>query len=307
MGIKVLKGGLLSTIQDSGRQGFQEYGFVVGGAMDTWAMKLANLLLGNHPNEGVIEMTMIGATFEFDTDTTICMCGADMKPTINDISVQNGQSIFVKKGDVLTFKNTAKGCRIYLAISGGFACEQVLNSKSTYINADIGKRIEAGDYVSINQPNKISTIKQRLDPNLFSYINDKTIRYTEGRHAHWFSNNLEGNEYKISSESNRMGYRLTGQPIRTNVKNEVITEGTVFGTIQVPPNGQPIVLMADRQPTGGYPKIGEVITADFPKLAQCKPGDTIRFKKVTLREAQQIYRENSKTINILQKLLKMKG
>lgn len=302
MGIRIIKGGLLSTIQDGGRHGYQAYGFVVGGAMDSWAMKLANRIVKNDLNAAVVEMTMIGAIFEFDENTYISICGADMSPTINDIPVRNGKAIFVKKGDILSFKQAREGCRTYLAVSGGFNVAEVLHSKSTYLNANIGKRLESGDVLPIYQTSNIPNLKQRLSPSVFTYMNQTTIRYVEGRHAHWFSSELEGETYKINTQSNRMGYRLNGPILRTTVDDQVITEGTTFGTIQVPPNGQPIILMADRQPTGGYPKIGEVITVDLRILAQRKPGDEIEFKKVTLQEAQKIYREQAKTIQILEKM-----
>nr|WP_249310481.1 biotin-dependent carboxyltransferase family protein [Bacillus sp. FJAT-49736] len=296
---------MLTTLQDSGRTGFQRFGFVVSGAMDSWAMQLANSCLGNNQNEAVLEMTLLGATFEFEADTEVCFCGANMNPTLNGKPVYNGTPISVKKGDILEFHNAEHGCRAYLAVKGGFISEDILHSKSTYIKAGIGKKLEAGDRLLIREIPMTANKKWRLSPSLFTYINSETIRFTEGRQYGWLSPNaFETRSYQVEVNSDRMGYRLNGDPVFLQEKRELITEGAAFGTIQIPPNGQPIILMVDRQPTGGYPKIGEVITADLPKIAQRKPGDFIRFQKVSIQEAQATLLERNKLLNMLQTIIR---
>ncbi|WP_048600824.1 5-oxoprolinase subunit C family protein [Rubeoparvulum massiliense] len=316
-GIRITKSGLLTTIQDLGRLGYQSRGVNASGAMDTYAMKLANLLVGNNEQEAVLEMTLIGAHMVFEEERVVALTGANMSPTLNHQKVELGMPITVKVGDELRLKSASTGCRTYLAVQGGFALPDVLNSKSTSLKAKIGgfqgRPLEVGDVLLLQRSSHSTThLNWKLSPWLFHYMDEEMpiIRYIQGRQYHWFTEEthqlFNQASFTISPQSDRMGYRLEGPPLQLKVQQELLTEGTAFGTIQVPPNGQPIILMADRQPTGGYPKIGNVIQVDLPKLSQLPPGRKLRFQEVSIQEAQQLLRQQDKLLRCICRAIRLK-
>ncbi|MBB6453641.1 antagonist of KipI [Salirhabdus euzebyi] len=317
MGIKVLKSGLHSTIQDIGRIGLQALGVGVSGAMDVYAMRMANILVGNNEKEAVMEITWIGPVLEFEQDGVISLFGAEMSPTINRETIQMGCPILVRKGDVLRLGVSKKGCRCYLAIRGGFDVSSVFGSKSTYSLGEFGgfkgRALQEGDTIYWNEVSLMKNLSSnwRLSPKLNHYQNNNVIRFVAGKQYSWFTENSQNvfasQLYTVTLDSNRTGYRLCGeQSLKVENDKELLTEGTVFGTIQIPQNGQPIVLMADRQPTGGYPKIGEVITVDLRVLAQKKPKDMIYFQPVSLKEAHQQLILLEKEIKLVKKIVNQK-
>jgi len=296
MGFKVIKPGMLSTIQDLGRFGYQKSGIIVGGAMDKLALRIGNLLLGNSENEAGLEITLIGPALLFDKEQLIVLTGADLSPSIDGRPVIMWRPTQVAKGAVLSFGKPIKGCRTYLSVAGGFKISPDLGSCATYLQAGIGgwegRALKAGDHIPFKQVYK-STGKFTWSPDLKLYPKsaNQVIRVIAGpefnsftkESIHAFFTHL----FTINKENNRMGYRLDGPEIQPAEKKDMLSSAVTFGTIQVPPRGNPIILMADCQTTGGYPRIANVITADLSILAQKQTGSEIKFELVTLAEGQK--------------------
>lgn len=304
MGIKVLKGGLLSTIQDTGRFGYRKDGIIVSGAMDSLALRTGNLLVGNPQDEAGIECTLAGPTIRFEAEQLIALTGADLSAVLDKMPLQMWRPVLVKKGSVLSFGAAKTGCRTYLSVSGGFSVPKVLGSRSTYLRAEFGgwngRALQAGDYIPFRERyhEALQDFNWSCDlSTLYPDLNDHVIRVIEGPEFELFSLNSKQaffeKEFQLSNESDRMGYRLKGEALKLERPREMISSAVTFGTVQVTSNGDPIVLMADHQTTGGYPRIVQVITADFSKLAQLQSGQKIRFELLTLAQAHAalLYRE----------------
>jgi antagonist of KipI len=298
--IRIIKGGLLSTVQDTGRYGFQRYGMPAGGAMDVFSLLLANRILGNQQNAPCIETTMDGPMILFKAEAYITICGADMQPRINDKSVKNNRVIIAKPGDVLSFKGLRTGCRSYIAFAGGLKIEPVMGSCATYLPAGIGgfkgRKLKAGDEIELaNQP--VSLVDFSLPENLNLIDKPKSpIRIIPGPEISYFAfssiQKLLNSDFTILPQSDRMAYRLDGVPVFPLAgKADIISSGIPFGTIQIPADGQPIIMMADRPTTGGYPRIAVVASVDLPRLAQLKPGDRIQFREIGLEQAGKLYQQ----------------
>ncbi|WLR42438.1 biotin-dependent carboxyltransferase family protein [Bacillus carboniphilus] len=294
--ILVEKPGLFSTIQDIGRHGYQQFGVVVSGAMDPLAHQLSNILVGNPPSETTIEITMSGPTLTFFSDCVIAICGGEFQASIENQSIPMWRTIYVRKNSTLKIGPTLKGARGYIAISGGIDVPNQLNSKSTYIKANLGglkgRPLQKNDILHIgneadlnkkikkslcSSPSHFSLMKQSISPNVYTYITDRSIQFTKGIHYDWLHQNaktlMQSNCFTVTPQSNRMGYQLDGPNLLLNKKQEVLSTAVNVGTIQVLPSGKPIILLADRQTTGGYPMIGQVSLADLPKLAQTRIGE----------------------------------
>lgn len=325
MSIKVLHQGLLTTIQDLGRYGFQKFGVIVGGAMDSYSLRLGNLLVGNTENEAALEITLYGTTLQFEEDTLIAITGANFLPTINDRPAPLWSPIIVRKNSVLKFHTAIDGSRAYIAIAGGIDIPEVMGSKSTYLRANIGgfkgRALQKGDVLPLTSSkifnSKTSKIRQKNKGNWSINYNElinlgkhQIIRVIQGTEFDRFDKEsqykLLTEVFTLSLQSDRMGYRLEGSSLSLSENFELLSEGVTFGTIQIPPSGQPIILMADRQTTGGYPKIGQVISADLPTLAQLPPKATIQFKLVTLEEAEQAFIQNEQKIHLIKKAINFK-
>lgn len=309
--LKIIKSGLQTTVQDLGRYGFQKYGVIASGAMDPFAHRIANLLVGNEEGEATIEITLVGPVIQFQAEVFIALCGGDLSPKINGQDVGMWRTIAVQKGDSLTFGAPRTGCRTYLAISGGLAVPKVMHSKSTYLRAGIGgfhgRALKAGDEIELNPlPNeRIAALRKETDwmaPPL-RYSDSPVIRIMKGRQFELFNDDSKKrvftDAFSVSSHSDRMGYRLEGSLLSLEEPSELISEAVAFGSIQVPSDGNPIVLLADRQTTGGYPKIGQVASVDLPLVSQLKPGNQLRFQEVSLQEAQALYIEQEQRIREL--------
>ena len=289
--IRIIKAGLQTTVQDNGRWGFQQYGMPVAGAMDINSLHLANKLVNNDLNEACLEATIDGPTIEFEAETYISICGANMQAQINTTSVEMYKTLYVKQGDILSFKGLIRGCRVYIAFAGGIRVPKVMGSKSTYLRGKLGgfngRELKSGDEIEIGT-NNINEIKVATNDEIPVFKDSFTARIIAGPEAEYFS--LKGletflyAEYTLSQQCDRMGYRLAGEKIEHKSKVEIISSGIAFGTIQVPSHGEPIIMMADRQTTGGYPRIACVISEDLPYLAQLKRGDKLRFKEVKLND-----------------------
>jgi len=293
--IEVLKPGFYTLIQDLGRFGFQEFGMPVSGVMDTDSYQLANWLVGNVSSEAVLEITMVGPRLEFKKDTFIGLSGADISPEIDGKTIEMYKTTKVLKGSVLTFGTLKSGCRSYLSVVGGFNVATVMGSRSTYAYASIGgiegRELRKGDVLKIGEQRiaKIISVPKNLQIQQFSLM---PLRVLEGAEFYLLSDddkNLFFNqEFTVSVNSNRMGFRLEGVCL-TTLKVDMISSGIVKGTIQLPPSGKPIILLAEAQTTGGYPRVLNVIKSDLNLLAQHRPGSKIRFRKVNLEEAQVNY------------------
>ncbi|EDL66145.1 biotin-dependent carboxyltransferase family protein [Bacillus sp. SG-1] len=316
MGFTVEKSGLLSTIQDSGRTGYRRIGMPVSGAMDDKAFRFANLLVGNNEGDEALEVTLQGPVLHFKSDTVIAISGADLNPSINNEPVPNNKPLLVGKGDVLRFGMAEKGMRAYVAFKGGLKVVKQLGSSSTNTLAKLGgykgRALKAGDKIALNiEGHKDKQIQWSLSPTLFTYLQKKEVRIIRSRQWDWFTEEAQmhflSGSFTIKPESDRMGYRLSGPALALKQSQELLTEGIAKGTIQVPASGQPIILMADSQPTGGYPKIANVITADLPIIAQLKPNESLSFKEVTLEEAYEALRETEAEMKMIRAAVRMKN
>ncbi|MDM5314987.1 biotin-dependent carboxyltransferase family protein [Fictibacillus sp. b24] len=330
--IKITKPGLLTSVQDLGRYGYQKYGVITSGVMDTTAHRIANLLVGNDEKEATLELTLLGPDMEFSEDTLISICGGNLSPSINGKSVKLWRSVLVKAGSKLKFGGCKTGCRAYLAVAGGFDVPEVMNSKSTYIRAGIGghngKALQNDDELSVGELNELSrqisgVLAEEVKENSFaemqwtissdfivSSVSKPNVRVMKGRQYEWFTKDsqmkLFTEHFEVTSQSDRMGYRLKGPELSLENEQEMLSEAVSFGTIQVPSEGNPIVLLADRQTTGGYPKIGQIATVDLSIMAQLKPGDKVQFVEVSHEVAQQLYLDREKKLHQLKQGIALK-
>ena len=312
--IEVLAPGPLSSLQDLGRHGFQRYGVGPAGAMDDWSHRLANLLVGNLPEEATLEITLLGPSLRFHEATLIAITGADLGARLNDQPVTPGWPLRVAAGSLLAFGRRRLGCRAYLAVRGGYAVAPVMGSRSTARRAGFGgfegRALRKGDRLAIGPSSDVTARLPPAPPAGFVSAEcpapgPAPLRVLTGQQWAQFSaeaqQRLLGEAYVVHQQSDRMGYRLSGPPLALRAPLEMISEAVAFGTVQVPPDGQPIVLMADRQTTGGYPKIASVLSIDLPRLAQAVPGDTLRFAPSTLAEARVLDAARESTLARLQR------
>ncbi|WP_341215470.1 biotin-dependent carboxyltransferase family protein [uncultured Wocania sp.] len=279
--IKVIKSGFFSTIQDFGRMGFQQYGVPYSGVMDYNSASIANAILGNDKKAAVIEMTMVGATLQFNGDTNICISGADMSPNINSNRIKLHKNIAVKAGDVLSFGKLNYGFRCYLAVSGGFKTEVVMGSKSMYKGITNPFLLNKNDELPI----LYSTINNRKHASIKvnrNHFISKKIEVFKGPEFEYLS--IEQQEkffskiFKISKENNRMAYQL--EDTLKNKLEPIITSSVLPGTVQLTPSGKLIILMRDCQTTGGYPRILQLKETSINILSQKFTGQNITFKLV---------------------------
>ena len=296
MGIQIINGGFLTTVQDMGRYGYQETGMSVSGVMDTRAASLANILVGNDTNEAVIEITMMGPTMKFTEDEIIAVTGGDLGAKIDGKPVERYRAVLVKAGQTLSFMGMYGGSRAYIAFAGGLDIPLVMGSRSTNMKAGIGgyqgRKLAKDDVIAFRSPGaEPKNIGNRYTSPEFMPRAEYTLRVLLGPQDDAFTESgiqtfLSG-VYTLTPEFDRMGCRLEGEVIEHIKDGNIISDGIAFGAIQVPSAGKPIIMLADRQTTGGYTKIANVITADFRILGQLKAGDKVRFEKVSIREAQE--------------------
>lgn len=317
MSITVLKPGLLSSFQDLGRHGHQHLGVPVGGAMDSRAHRLANILAGNPENEATLEITLTGPTLRFNAPACIAISGAQLSPTLNGEPVPNNRPLVIRTNDVLAFGERKSGVRAYIAWHGGIELSRVMGSTSTYLRGGFGgfqgRALKKDDVLKLRHDIGAATlddlardlwrIKVYLPASL-GQMPRAAIRVLRSAHTDLFvDTSVEDfftNEYRVSPASERMGYRLEGTPLTLKSSTQQLSEATSFGSIQVPADGMPIILMADRQTTGGYAKIAHVAAIDLPVIAQCMPGENLRFSEITLTEAQQLDSQREEAFGRLQ-------
>ncbi|WP_368488258.1 biotin-dependent carboxyltransferase family protein [Clostridium sp. BJN0013] len=332
MNISVLKSGFLTTIQDLGRVGYQKYGVIVGGAMDTYALRVGNILIGNKEGEGALEITLIGPYLSMPKGTLFSITGGDFLPTIDEKTVPMWRPVYLNRDAILKFSNCRLGCYGYLCVAGGFDVPEIMGSKSTYIKAKIGgysgRALKEGDRINLNPPevqsvNIINTLWKKSASQIFTTVNWYVRGYKEENSAHSFIRIVRGRNFKdftegslkrffhdpfkISHQSDRMGYRLLGPTLKLRKTFDMISEAVSFGTVQIPLDGNPIILLADRQTTGGYPKIGEIASVDIGKIVRMKPGEKIIFREISLKDAESLYFNREKYIGDLKKAIYLKN
>ncbi|MGO0059954.1 biotin-dependent carboxyltransferase family protein [Brevibacillus fluminis] len=301
--IEVVKAGTLTTVQDLGRYGYQQYGVPVSGAADSIALRVANLLVGNPESAAGLELTLTGPILRFAADSLICLTGGTVGATLDGKPIEMYKSILAQAGSTLRVGPVVRGCRAYLAVHGGVDVPPIMGSRSTYLRGKIGgfqgRALDAGDRLAIGPCRNGSatyakTLKQmanrRLHPSRIpDYPVKKQVHVIMGPHRDAFTEacikRFWAEGYAVTTQADRMGVRCQGEPLRHKSGADVISGAVPVGAVQIPADGQPIILLCDRQPTGGYTRIGTVITADLPLVAQARPQDILHFQPISLQAA----------------------
>lgn len=327
MSLRIIKAGISSTLQDTGRRGFQAAGVPVSGAMDVDSMRLANLLCGNNPGAVVLETTLHGAEWLVEEEQLIAFSGAGATLLINNQPAPFNKSIRVRACSLLSLKPSPNGCRSYLAIAGGFKAKTDLKSSSTYKPAFFGgyngRSLKSGDLVEWN-PVK-SSLSERIIDSIslkgkdfsvagwsvdFYQSYKKIIRVFKGPEWDWYDHlnqeKLFSDSFGISNQSDRMGYRLTGSSLNGSKKFELISTTVCMGVLQVTHDGNLVLLMADAQTTGGYPRIAVVAAVDLPDCAQLRPGDRIHFQEIPFDQASSLFLEREVKLDRIEKAISTK-
>ena len=302
--IEVIDAGALTTVQDVGRYGFQRYGVPVSGAMDGFALRIANLLVGNAEDGAALEMTIVGPELLFLDNAVIALAGADMQPRIDDVAAPSWQAFAVAKGATLSFRGLRAGARTYLAVAGGIDVPVVLRSRSTYLRSRFGgfagRALQPGDRLARGGAPHTIEVRQMPAAWLPTYLGSHRVRVVPGPQDAAFTargvQTLLCSAYTIGAQSDRMGYRFEGPRIEHQAGADILSDGTPAGAVQVAGDGMPLVLLADRGTTGGYAKIATVISVDLPRLAQSRPGDRVFFDAVTVGEAHEALRRQEALI-----------
>ncbi|MEK7723621.1 MAG: biotin-dependent carboxyltransferase family protein [Acidobacteriota bacterium] len=305
---------LLATIQDLGRNGFRSLGINPNGAMDKTAVRLINILLGNNENEAVLEIHFPTPKILFKENALVALGGADFGAKIDEVSIENWQTVWVEKGQALQFTQKNSGNRLYLSVKGGFKINEWLGSKSTNLKAKLGgfegRNLQKDDEIEFKVKNQKPTLKKypKISQYSFHYSTNSKIRILEGFEFGLLtplsSENFLRQKFTITQNSDRMGFRLESEPLYLMQEKELVSSAVDFGTIQLLPNGQLIVLMADHQTTGGYPRIGNVISVDLPFLAQKGVNETIGFEIISLEEVENLALKFERDLNFLKTAIK---
>lgn len=305
MEITVIRSGMLTTVQDLGRTGHRASGVPLSGAMDACALRVANLLVGNPENAAALECTFVGPELVFSADAVLALGGADFE------GLESWRPIMVRAGDRVKLGAARSGCRGYLAVAGGLDVPTVLGSRSTYLRTGFGgmqgRALRDGDVLAAPDVTRHVTNHWRIDLRILpAYSAMPTVRVVRGAQLDDFGAAFFEPEFKILAQSDRMGVRLGGAKLARIGAVELVSSAVAPGTVQVPPDGQPIILMADAQTIGGYPQAAHVISVDLPLVAQLRPGDRVKFAEVSLDEAQQLLRRRDHDLAMLHEGLMQK-
>ncbi|SCT83327.1 allophanate hydrolase subunit 2 [Staphylococcus xylosus] len=301
MSIKILNPGLFSTVQDLGRIGYQDQGFSTAGALDTYALRIGYTLIGN--NGPAIEFTIVGPTIQFLTDNTFVLTGGHFEATLNNQVISSQTVIFVKKGDELKIGTVVDGARGYILFGKPLNIQKVANSYSTHTRSNIGgykgRALKSNDVITCQQNNMYA---ERIGLSCpVEALNRQTIHIIEGPQIESFSNEakqkLVNEAFKISEKSDRMGFRLQGEKIAPIESADIISEPVALGSIQVPNDGNPIILLNDKQTVGGYTKIATVCAADLSLIAQKQPNETIKFEWISVEAATEKLHQKERELN----------
>ncbi len=295
MALSIIRPGLFTTVQDLGRWGYQSRGVPVSGALDWFSHRLANLLVGNDPTTAGLEVTLTGPQVQFERATSFAVTGAEFALTLDDQMVEMNQAVDVRAGSVLRFGERMRGARAYISVAGGVDVVPVLGSRSTHVLTAMGghegRALRVRDALAQGEtvPGSVFEIApgafSKAGP-LFPWRKLRVVPVDEGMAKH-----LTGARFRISSQSNRMGYRLEGATVPTKATGELVSTAVPTGAIQIPPTGQPILLMNDHATTGGYQIAGVVITADLPVAGQLAPGDWVEFETCSVEDADEALRQ----------------
>lgn len=303
--IKVINPGGYTTVQDRGRFGYQNMGVPVSGVLDTFAFTIANILVGNPANRPVMEITVTGPSLEVRKEMDIALTGAQMPITINKVPAEQWRSIRVKPGDIINIGMIQSGCRSYLAFSGGIKVEKVMESFSTYVGAGMGgfqgRPIKKEDLIETCDASLLKKTCKVADKFIPDYPDQVTARVITGPQDDYFDKGMKtffSCEYTVTEKADRMGYRLQGDSIdiKKGMPQSIVSEPSMPGSIQVPADRQPIILL-NEQTVGGYAKIATIISSDLPVVAQTIPGNIIRFEKINLDAAHKIIVQQQNKIN----------
>ncbi len=322
MGIKIIKPGMYCSLQDRGRYGHRRYGVPVSGSMDQYAATVANLLTGNSRNEAVLEITLHGLQVIFTEDSLVAFCGGGSKPYCGNLALGMNKAIWIPKNSAIDFRYSNDGCRLYMGIAGGWTMTPVMGSRSFYVQAGAGRVLKPNDVLYGGLPSRRAVkMVEQLDTSVISMASwgygetafptgVGAIRVTRGQEWPMFTEaskeNWKRSCYLVTQSSNRMGYRLSGGPLLLTQQKEMISTAVSMGTVQVTPDGNPLILMADAQTTGGYPRIAQVIEADFSLCAQKRPGDKITFSEVLPHMAEALYIEREEQLARIEKTIMAK-
>jgi len=312
---QVLKPGFFTTVQDLGRYGYLRYGVPISGAMDTFSLVAANLLVANNPDDACLEITLIGPELQALTKTQIAITGGAASPKINGQHVPMWQTLEVQEGAVVSFGKMESGCRAYLSIRGGVDTPPVLGSRSTHVRGGFGgingRQLKTEDIIGGFDVSLLKvgySMPEELVPQFTGQFKARVIL---GPQADMFTERgittFLSSQYKVTLEADRMGYRLEGPIIEHKAKADIISDALLPGAVQIPKNGKPIMIMRDAQTAGGYPKIAVIITPDVSTLGQAKTNDIIEFSKITIQQAHEKISEYYKFLNILSEMLTKKS
>ncbi len=308
MGIIIENPGLLTTVQDEGRFGYAQFGVTSSGPMDVESFNIANLLVGNAPGESALEATFLGPTFRVTEDTVIAITGADMSATLNGTHIPMYRAVVVPAGSTVKLQAAKNGSRSYIAFCGGFDVPPIMGSRATSIQNHIGvfngSKLAKGDELSIRPAFSVpQNVSHRFVHHNIRRKHENIVRVLLGPQDDYFTEEglsaFLGTPYTVSKDFDRMGCRLEGEPIQHKTDGNIISDGIMNGSIQIPTTGLPIIMLAEHQSTGGYTKIATVISVDLPVIGQCCPGDIIRFKAVSLEEAHRLLKEHKSRMDDL--------
>jgi len=297
--IRILDAGPQTTVQDLGRTGQMRYGIPPSGPVDRFAFVLANRLVGNPDTAAALECTLMGPRFEVTASGAIAVTGADMPVTVNGQAATGWTTIAVKAGDVVKLGPARTGVRSYIGFAGGLDVPLVLGSRSTYLRGRVGglqgRALRKGDELAVLASGPVTPRRVARDA-IPDYTIEPTVRAVLGPQADRFTEDglraLFGGRYEVLPQSDRMGSRLRGARIEHTRGHDIISDGIALGSIQVPGDGQPIVLLVDRQSTGGYTKVATICSSDIWRVGQARPGQSLRFQAVPVDEAHRLLRES---------------
>ncbi len=294
--LRVIAPAPLATIQDLGRYGYQRFGVSVSGAMDVAALHIANALVGNPHGEAAIEFTLAGGSYIVEAEVCrVAMTGGAFPLSIDGVSAASYASHTLRRGSRIAIGSAVRGCRGYLAVGGGFDLEPALGSRSTHLRSGLGgsngAALVGGQELPLRNPTGFLGPDLQLPPARWP-VDDGPLRVVMGPQEDYYTEagkrTFLESVYRVTPQSDRMGYRLEGPEIQFAGDYNIISDGIAPGSVQVVGNRQPIILLADRQTTGGYPKIATVISADLPRLAQRQPGDSVRFEAISIEAAEEL-------------------
>jgi antagonist of KipI len=299
---EVIEPGILTTIQDRGRYGFSQYGVPPSGALDSFSLRVGNLLVGNREEGACLEITLMGLKIKALREVVIAITGGDLSPLLNEEPLEMWRTHLLVEGDIIRFKKVRTGCRAYLCVSGGFVVPKIMGSSSTYLSGKFGGRegraLRRRDVLYASElSSSLDKLGLRFPSDWIpSFKKEVMLRVIPGPQDYHFTEKgfqtFCSSSYQVTPQCDRMGVRLEGPKIerRSDVEESIISEGLISGAIQVPGDGKPIIILKELV-TGGYTKIAAIIFTDLPKVVQLKPGDQVRFKPVSIEEAHSLLKE----------------